>query len=422
MDKRIKELIDFSKEKFCLHEYYLHTYDIERTISLFDETIYILCMEWFPNHILDWKDETYNPEGTVYVELDVHSRKTKRVIFSRGVSYVDDLMFDFHNKDEIINWIEKETGLIYNKQFMFWKEEESELQFRTCIDGYAVSPSGYIQFKLDNEGRLTLFSVDGHIPSNTLVQQEEYVLSLEKVEELAKEQLKLIEFPVVKRKKLVAAYAIEEIYVKNDDSTTLPFEYIVDERSRVKVDKVLEWEETIRKPFQSIEISLDEKITPDQAFRCEQHPDLRRITDEELQKCMEAIQKFMSQEYMNDSGMWKLKSLHREKGYIHATLKVKEQKECVFKRKLKLFIDSSTYEVLNYMDTKPFIEIYNNLLEAEEIKITKEEAFERLKEYIEITPYYVYDVERDSYVLCGLLDCHSAVKAFDGEIVSLSEL
>ncbi|MFS0615282.1 hypothetical protein [Lederbergia ruris] len=44
------------------------------------------------------------------------------------------------------------------------------------------------------------------------------------------------------------------------------------------------------------------------------------------------------------------------------------------KRKVKLFIDSDTYEVLNYMDNKPFLKAYMELQEAEEIKVTKEEA------------------------------------------------
>lgn len=133
---------------------------------------------------------------------------------------------------------------------------------------------------------------------------------------------------------------------------------------------------------------------------------------------------FFSQEYRNDSGLWVLKSLYRDKGYIHATLIAKEQQERVFKRKLKLFIDSMTFQVLNYMDNKPFLKAYMELTDAEEIKVTREEAFEKLKlkDLLELTPYYVYDFEQDNYVLCGRLDCQFAVKANNGEVVELSEL
>lgn len=422
MDKRIKELIDFTREKYCLHDYYLHTFVIHRNTTIFKDTDYRLSMEWFPNHIKNWDDETYNPEGTASIEIDIHSRRTKHVIFSKGITTVDGMTFDLNNRDEIIEWIEKETGLIYGSQFEFWKEEEWELHFKECINGVAVSPSGYIEFKLDKEGKLTLFSVYGHFPTEKLIKQEIYLLSLEQVEELAKEQLNLVEFPVVEQKKLIPAFAIEEIYIKNDCSSTLAYEFFVDDKFSLQMDKVIEWEDHIQKPFQGKILSLIENVTPDQAFQREPHPDLRPITEEEIKKCVSTIQKFLSQEYKNDSGKWALRSLYRDKGYIHATLNAKEQKERVFKRKVKLFIDSETFEVLNYMDNKPFLETYMDLKEAEEIQIAKEEAFEKLNDFITLTPYYVYDFEQGYYVLCGKLDCQYAVKANNGEVVDLSEL
>ena len=174
MDKRIEELVNFTKEKYGLHEYYLHTFNINRSTTIFKDTVYSLSMEWFPNHIKNWDDETYNPEGTGCIEIDIHSRRTKRVIFSKGISAVDGMTFDLNNRDEIIDWIEKETSLNYGIQFTFWKKEERELHFKECIDGVAVSPSGNIELKLDQEGRLILFSIYGQFPSEKLVKQEKY--------------------------------------------------------------------------------------------------------------------------------------------------------------------------------------------------------------------------------------------------------
>lgn len=422
MDKRIEELINFTKEKYSLHEYYLHKFNLYRSTTIFKDTDYSLSMEWFPNHIKNWEDEIYNPEGTACIEIDIHSKKTKRMIFSKGISTCDGMTFDLNNRDEIIKWIEKETGLNYGRQFEFWKEEERALQFRECIDGVAVSPSGNIELELDKEGRLTLFSVYGQFPSEILVKQEKYSLSLEQVEKLAKEQLKLVEFPVIEQKKLIPAFAIEEIYIKNNGLSTLPYEFFVDDKFSLQMDKVIEWDDPIQEIFQSKKISLIENVTPDQAFQCEPHPDLRPITEEEIEMCVRNIKDFLSQEYTNDSGKWLLKALYRDKGYIHATLKAKEQKERVFKRKMKLFIDSKTYQILNYMDNKPFLEMYMELEETEEIKVTKEEAFEKLKDFIELKPFYKYDFEQGYYVLCGKLDCHYAVKANKGEVVELNEL
>ena len=422
MDNRLQELVDFTRDKYGLSEYYLHRWDLTRTTTIFNETVYKLGMEWFPKSNEDWDDETTNPEGTASIEIDIHSRKVARVIFVGGKSYADSHKFDLNNKDGIIKWIEKETGLNYGGQFEFWKGEERELHFKECIDGFSVSPSGSIDFRVDEEGKLTLFSVYGQFPSEKLIKQEMYELSLERVEELAREQLKLVEFPVMEQKKLVFAFAMEEIYVKNDVSSTLPYEFIVDDKSRLQVDKVMEWDFQMPSPFHRKEITLIENVTVEQAFQREPHPDLQPISEEEVNKCIRAIQKFLSQEYTNDSGKWILTSLHRDKGYIHATLKAKEQIERVFKRKMKLFIDSKTYEVLNYMDNELMLEMYNDLKEAKEITISKKEAFEKLRDVIELTPYYVYDRKQGYYVLCGKLDCHYGVKAHKGEVVPLSEL
>ena len=243
-------------------------------------------MEWLPNHIKNWGDETYNPEGTVCIEIDIHSRKTKRVNFSKGISTVDGMTFDLNNRDEIIKWIEKETGLNYGRQFKFWKEEERELHFKECIDGVAVSPSGNIEVKLDTEGRLILFSIYGQFPSEKLVKREKYLLSLEQIEKLAEEQFKLFEFPVIEQKKLVPVFAIEEIYIKNNGLSTLPYEFFVDDKFSLQMDKVIEWDDNIQTPFQSKILSLIENVTPDQAFQCEPHPNLQPITEEEIKKCV----------------------------------------------------------------------------------------------------------------------------------------
>ena len=416
MEKRMKDLVEYTKEKYGLNQYYLHRWDIIRSTTYFDDTVYTLSMEWFPNHFQDWDDDETNPVGTASIEIDIDSRKTKRVIFVGGVSYTGCLTF---KKGEIIKWIEQETGLNYGKQFALWKEEERELHFRGRIDCFAIFPSFSIECNLNKEGQMTLFSVIGQYPSKNRVKQELFNLSLAQVEELTKEQLKLAEFPLMKKKKLVSAFMLEEIFIKNISSSTLPF---ADEKSWLNLYQVIEWEHQIQAPFHRKTITIDENITPEQAFRCEPHPDLQPITGEEIESCIAAIQTFLSQEYTSDSGKWIVKSLHRDKGYISATLKFLEQKERVFKRKMKLFIDRETYAVLNYMDNKPFLEMYMELKETDEIKVTKEEAFEKLKNLIELTPYYVYDFEEGCYVLCGKLDCHYAVKAHNGEVVELSEL
>ena len=209
--------------------------------------------------LLAMKDVSFcYPEGTACIEIDIHSRKTKRVIFSKGISTVDGMTFDLNNRDKIIKWIEKETGLIYGRQFEFWREEERELHFKECIDGIAVSPSGNIEVKLDNEGRLILFSIYGQFPSEKLVKLDKYSLSLEQIEKIANEQLKLVEFPQIEQKKLIPAFAIEEIYIKNNDLSTLPYEvFVKNDNFSLQLDKVIEWEDNnVQEAFRHLRNSL----------------------------------------------------------------------------------------------------------------------------------------------------------------------
>ncbi|MGG0718185.1 hypothetical protein ABE096_11435 [Robertmurraya massiliosenegalensis] len=69
------------------------------------------------------------------------------------------------------------------------------------------------------------------------------------------------------------------------------------------------------------------------------------------------------------------------------------------------------------------IEFVNNEFEvAETVAMTKEEAFEKLKDRFELKLYYVYDFEQNKYLLCGKLDCQYGVHAGSGELVLLDDL
>lgn len=50
MDKRLQDLVDWTKEKLKLDSYFLKTSSIQRKVNTYQETVYTLCMEWFPLH------------------------------------------------------------------------------------------------------------------------------------------------------------------------------------------------------------------------------------------------------------------------------------------------------------------------------------------------------------------------------------
>ncbi|MEN0647684.1 hypothetical protein NSQ82_01275 [Caldifermentibacillus hisashii] len=420
MDERIQELIDFTKAKFGLDDYYLERHGISRNVNIFNETIYTFDMEWFPKHIAKPDDDS-NPEGTAVIEFNLHAGKFERAIFVMGKTYAKDgIAFPNMDSNDIIKWIEEETGLIYGNQFQLRRQKEREFYFGGCIDGVDVSPAGLIEVKLDSDGKLTMFSVLGPFPSKNMVIEETYHLSFEKIEHLAKEQLKLIEFPSDEQKKIIPVYGVEEIFVTNDGRSTIPIE--LDDPFYVKIDEIIFWDEPINETFERKEIRWIEDIKAEQAFSNEPSPDLFPITKEEQDRCVQAVKDFLRQVYPNDTGKWMLKTLKRNKGYIHAKVRANYRDYRVFQRKLEIIIDANRFQVVNYLDTEMMLQTFDQFQKPDKVTVTKEEAFEKIKELFELKPVYVYDFEQKQYVLCGKLDCQYGVHAASGEVILLDEL
>ncbi len=379
-------------------------------------------MEWFPSFVTTRKEEGVNPEGTAVIELNVHTGKVKSVIFVKEKSFTPEVTFKNLHFDEIIKWVENETGLTYKEHFQLIKKEKKKLQFQASIDGVIVSPPGHIEFKWDEEGKLVMFSIIGEFPSSKNVREESYSLTLKDIEPLAKEQLKLIEFPSDELKKLVPVYVIEEIYVTNDGTSTISFEFIANNGDYLVINKKIEWFLPSQQTFDRMEINLQETVTIQQALSKQPHPNVLPISKEEKNQCIAVVEEFLRQEFPDDSGKWMLKTLHRERGYIQATLRKTKQDYRAFQRKLLVMIDPVTFQALNYIDNKTFLEFFNNYAPSDPFEMNKDQAYEQLKEFIELKPRYVYDKKKKQFILCGKLDCQYGVNASTGEVIALNTI
>lgn len=153
MDIRIKELLDATQQKYGLDNYYLHSHEIYRDVTILGETNYFLSMEWFPAHMKEWKGD-YNPEGTAVITIDLQSRNYKSVIFVGGISYANGTPFQNIDFNEVIRWIEDEARIVYGKQFHLEKEQIGEYHFIEKIGSIPVTPGGRIELRFDVEGRL----------------------------------------------------------------------------------------------------------------------------------------------------------------------------------------------------------------------------------------------------------------------------
>ncbi|MEQ7052873.1 hypothetical protein ABN764_19715 [Paenibacillaceae sp. P-4] len=424
MTINIQEIIQATQHKFGLEDYRLHTQELYREVNLFNETTYYLSMEWYPPYVKESVEEDSNPEGTAVISYDLTAGQYTSVIFVQGKSYANSPSYPNIGLEEIIAWIERDSELVYGKQFQLSRHQNGQYVFHECVDGTPVSPGGHIEIHFDEANKLVQYSKYGFYASKSLIQKEAFTLSLEQVEPLAKEQLKLLEYPAYEEQRLLPLYGIEEIYVTNDGASVIPFEFIIHAGSRLNIDKVIEWEQASTQPLEKVDIEWRETVTAEQAVSSEPHPDSFPITGAEQEKAVAAVVEGMSQLYPNDSGQWVLKTLHRHRGYIEAILREQAPSKRVFQRKLVLFIDAQRFVTVNAMDNLPFIEMFDDFQAADEVVISQDEAYVKLKKkgFIKLTPVYVYHPEQKKYVLCGKLDCAYAVNAANGEIMELNNI
>lgn len=424
MNETLQHLIDDTRKKFGLDDYRLKNYEYYRNVNMFNETIYKLCMEWFPPHETIPVDEDLNPDGTAVIEVNLNTGKVESAVFVRGKTYAKEGVCFDSGQNDAIKWIEQETGLIYGEHFHLHKEEKGELIFEEKIAGLPVTPSGMIDVKWDEHGQLIYFVLHGPFVSIKKHRAEKYTLLIEKIESLALQQVQRIEWPSFDQNKIRPIYALEEVYVKNDGTGILPFEGTIQEHQCLNINQIIKWDEPITEPFVRKELNIQEDISDDQAFSIEPSPDTMPITEEEKDKCLKAVQNLLSQEYPNDTGKWVCISLHRDH-YIHATVKANRQEKSLLTDKILIFIDALTFEAVNYIDRKEMFKECGMLDELQapgEITLTKQEAFEKLKDRLELTPIYVYDFTEKQYVLCGKLDCHDGVDAVSGEVIPLQDI
>ena len=55
-------------------------------------------------------------------------------------------------------------------------------------------------------------------------------------------------------------------------------------------------------------------------------------------------------------------------------------------RTFRIMIDAKSLQVVNYMDNKPMLEVFDPFQAPEKITVNQEEAYEKLKELFELKP------------------------------------
>jgi len=419
MDERIQQLIEETKEKFGLDDYYLQRHRLEQHVNILGETNYFLSMEWFPSHADEQAEDELNPDGAAIVEINVHNGRTESIIFVGGITYANRIFFSTSN--EMISYIERETGLMQKEDFDVHTEDSTGVYVIGSHNGIPIYPRASIELKVDRKGHLIQFSKLGYFPKKSMFLDEPYQLSLDKITDYIRQQITRVDWPNYETEEMHEMYGIEEIFIRNDQSKTLPFEVIEFPQSYVPIDLQMDWSEPIEEEFDRQEIDWSEEILTEDAFARTPSPDEQEITKEEVATCTEAVRTFLRKVYGNEQREWMLTLFSRERGYIQAQLRKNETNHRMFARKLVVFIDAETYEAVNYMDNELMIKAMDAFKQPDSVKYSMEDAYKMLYDHTELTPYYVYDKEKNYYVLCGKLDCQYGVHAHSGELMHMED-
>lgn len=421
MDKKVQEVIDYTRRKLGLVNYTIKRHEIFRESKSPDKTSYLLSMEWFPNGVKQI-DEAFNPSGSVSVDIDIHTLAIQSIVFVQGISYAEEAPYPALEKEAVIQWVENMTELKYEHQFKLVDYEDDYFRFQATIESIPLSPPGFINVEFNLDEQLSSFYIEGNFPINRSIVPEQFTLTLDSVADIAKNQCKLMNFPDDIDKKWLPTYGLEEVYVTNNDNDVLPFEYIERFPKPIRIDQVLEWDKVIKEEYTYEDIDLSSEVSIEQALNLEADPNTFPITESEQNKCRAETKQLLQREYGSESGKWTLTSVYREHGYFIAEVKPTLPKNNVIERKLKIIIDSINLHVINFVDNKAFVNMFAHFQEADPVIISQEDAFKKLYEYIEITPVYVFDSECEKYILSGKIDCNYGMNGANGEVVLLEDI
>lgn len=419
MNRHLDKAINYTKEALGLTNYYLKRYELYRKQTNLSKTSYILSMEWFPRD-REIIDVDLNPTGTACVDVDFHRFTINTIVFVDGVSYAEQTIYPERTKQNVMEWIRQMTDLPEEQEIIQMETEDNYFLFQASIDGITFSPPSMIDVKFNDRNQLSLFSFSGHFPVEGEVKRDDFNITLDQIEDIAKDQCKLFQLPQEREEKWLRLYGMEEVYISNDQRKVIPFE-ASDEPDRLFVNETLKWEEAIEEEYTYGDIDFIPNVTLEQAEKQEVDPDTLPITADEEKKVLQEVTRFFQREYAEDSGKWYAESLRRDNGYIFAEAKHLEHTERLPRRKINIAIDKNHLQVVNFIDNDIFLEMFADYAPADKVNISKEEAFQELKFYITITPTYVYDSLLESYILCGKMDCDYALHAVTGEILLLDE-
>ncbi|MFC7746956.1 hypothetical protein ACFQU8_06860 [Lentibacillus kimchii] len=424
MNEQLQELIGQTRKTLGLNNHTLKRHNIFREINAWCETYYLLSMEWFPNDAVI-VDEDLNPAGTASVEINLFTKEIRNITFVENVNTADTSIYPkLENKKAMIKWIETMTGLTYDRHFIRENDtdEEHKQRFMAAVEHTPVYPGGNILIKVNDDGILTVFDINGVFPNEDQIASEPFALTLPQYESVAQAACKLLTLPDQAKEAWVFVYGIEEFYLTNDGKQTVPYEN-KNLSSYVEEDMILTWSAPLNGEFTTQAINRSSVVTLETALANKAHPDAYPLTEAEVAACEQEVLRFMRLVYPDDSGKWRLTGIYLDNNLIIAEISAVTTVQNVLNPKIKLIINRDTLTALNYIDqNRLFAGMFQTFTETRHPEVSQTEAFNTLREHLEVRPVYVHDSGKNRYFKYAKINCAYGVNAVTGELMDLTDV
>lgn len=402
----IKEI----EKNWGLERFDLKNTSIKRDASVIKTTEYKLELEWFP--LGAEMEEDLNPPGTIYAEVNL----TYGFLTSFIVVMSEDLrenppLLTSPGLDDVVEWIELNTGLKYNTDFQIRRQNKdgdcTEYFFSSMINGRKVSPGGYIEVKVNEQGCIVFYSLSGFFHGlypEIELEQEQSILNMDEFKE---KQVVLFGFPEEDGYQLL--YGAEEAFIDVVPNHLVLYWNEEDTAEEIRIpDKVVG---TVWEKFYESQI-----ITEEEMSLYIPHPDCLPITVDEKNEFVKVISNYLKVHRPKESGKWQVENIERQNGLLHASVIPVNRLDRILD-KFKFLYDANECILRHVLDKrKLFSEMGKELLEFD-VKITKGEALELLEKDIFFEPYYIYDFDKKVLRPTQMVDCHVFINAVTGEKV-----
>lgn len=416
MSSRIQTWIEVLTNDWGLKEFELGNSSIRREVSSIQTTEYRLDLEWFPSGSV--MEEDMNPPGRIRAEVNLTYGLLTRFVVGLSEDYRGNppLLSGVGLKN-IVAWIESETGLKYEVDFQFNRENKeddcTEYFFSSIIHNRVVSPSGYIDVKVNEKGCIRSYSLFGFFSA---------LLPEIPIEPMHEQQIQSLE--EVKEKQVILFGSLEETGYRLLYGVMEAF--IDDEKSLANDEIILHW--NVGDPIQEVPRTdsrifdlwdifyKSQTITEEEMNENIPHPDSLLITAEEQSEFLQVITNYMREHRPNESGKWQVENIDRQQGHLHANVvPVRVLDRMV--DKFKFMYDVKEHVIVQVMDKREMFSGMMELPSLDTVEISKEEAMAILDKDIFFKPYYVYDRDRKVMKSMLMIDCHTFVDAVTGEII-----